>query len=60
MLEAEVVPYALEMQEGMRRVLRCILEALEGEACLLEVLDEVGVMRRMRLSLCRRCWRSWR
>ena len=35
---AEVVLYALEMLEGMRRVLLCMLEAVEGEFCLLEVL----------------------
>jgi len=37
MLEAEVVLDALEMLEGMRRVLRCMLEVVEGELCLLEV-----------------------
>ena len=42
----EVVLYALEMLEGMRRVLLCMLEAVEGELCLLEAL---GVMRRVLL-----------
>ena len=32
----EVVLYALEMLEGMRRVLLCMLEAVESEVCLLE------------------------
>ena len=30
--------YALEMLEGMRRVLLCMLEAVEGSFSLLEVL----------------------
>ena len=33
-----VVLYALEMQEGMRRVLLCMREVVECELCLLEVL----------------------
>ena len=35
----EVVLYALEMLEGMRRILLCILDAVEGELCLREVLE---------------------
>ena len=63
MLEAGVVLYALEMLEGMGRVLRCMLEAVEGELCLLEVPE---VMRCLLLCLGRlwrvrsvrgRCWR---
>jgi len=38
----EVVFYALEMLECVRRVLLCMLEAVEGELCLLEVLDAGG------------------
>ncbi len=30
----EVLLYALEMLEGMRRVLRCMLEAVEDEICV--------------------------
>ena len=41
----EVVLYALEMLEGMRRVLLCVLEAVEGELRLLEVLEMSEVMR---------------
>ena len=33
----KVALYALEMLEGMRGVLLCTLEAVEGELCLLEV-----------------------
>ena len=29
--------YALELLKGMRRVLLCMLEAVEGELCLLSV-----------------------
>ena len=36
-LSPEVVLYALEMPEGMRRVLLCMLEVAESELCLLEV-----------------------
>ena len=47
MLEAlEVVFCALEMLEGMRRVLFCTLGAGECELCLLEVLE---VIRRVML-----------
>ena len=35
----EVALHTLEMLEGMRRVLLCMLEAVEGEICLLEVLE---------------------
>ncbi len=35
----EIVLYALKILEGMRRVLLCILEAVEGELYLLEVLE---------------------
>jgi len=38
-LRLTVVLYALEMLEGMRRVLLCMLEAVGGELCLLEVLE---------------------
>src|SRR6266480_3942349 len=41
----EVVLDALEMLEGMRRVLLCMLEVVEGELCLLEVLKVQDVMR---------------
>jgi len=55
----EVVLYALEMLDGMRRVLLCIrevlgrmrsvllciLEVVEGELCLLEVLDVLEAMK---------------
>src|SRR5947207_15915968 len=34
----EVVLYALEMLEGMRCVLLCMLEAVEGGFCLLEAM----------------------
>ena len=34
---AGVVLYAFEMLEGMRRALLCVLEAVEGGPCLLEV-----------------------
>ena len=40
----EVVLYALEMLEAMRRVPLCMLEAVEGEFCLLEVLEAPHVM----------------
>ena len=50
MLEAlEVVLYALEMLEGMRRVLFCTLGAVECELCLLEVLEVLEVIRRVML-----------
>src|SRR6266480_6935319 len=52
----EVALHALEMLEGMRRVLLCMLEAVEGEICLLEVLE---AMRCIPLWSCRRCWRRW-
>ena len=35
--------YALEMLEGMRRVLLYIREAVEGELCLPEVLEVMRV-----------------
>jgi hypothetical protein len=35
----EVVLYALEMLEGVRRVLFCMLEAVEVCSVLLEVLE---------------------
>ena len=41
----EAVLHALEMLEGMRRVLLCMLEAVEDELCLLEVLEAPAVMR---------------
>src|SRR5436189_1243517 len=41
----ELVFYALETLEGMRRVLLCRVEAVEGELCLLEVLEMPEVMR---------------
>ena len=37
--------YALETLECMRRVLLCMLEAAEGELCLLEVLEMPKAMR---------------
>ncbi len=37
----EVVLYALEMLEGMRRLLICTLEAVECELCLLEVPEMI-------------------
>src|SRR6266480_3748928 len=44
----EVALHALEMLEGMRRVLLCMLEAVEGEICLLAVPE---VMRCVLLCL---------
>ncbi len=43
--------YAFEMLEGMRRVLLCVLEVVEGEFCLLEVLEVTEVMRCVLLSM---------
>jgi len=49
----DVVLYALEMLEGMRRVLLCILEAVEGELCLVEVVDVLEVVEVMlRVRFC--------
>jgi len=54
---------ALEVLEVMRRVLLCMLEAVERELCLLEVPEAMRVY----YSLCWRpwrgssfCWRRWR
>jgi len=48
----EVLLYALEMLEGMRRVLRRMLEVVEDEICvLLEVLESLEVMRRVQLCM---------
>jgi len=58
----EIVLYAFEMLEGMHRVLLCMLEAVEGGLCLLEVpevmrcvrldmLDVLDVMRRVLLCV---------
>ena len=41
----EVVLRALEMLDGMHPVLLCMLEAVEGSLCLLEVLEMPEVMR---------------
>jgi len=41
----DVVLYAFEILEGMRRVLLCMLEAAEGELCLLEVLEAMRCVR---------------
>jgi len=38
----DVVLYAFEMLEGMRRVLLCIPEAVERRLCLLEVFWRYG------------------
>ncbi len=59
------VLYASEMLEGMRRVLLRMLEAVEGELCLLEVPEVQEVMRCATLYTggCggfEFCWRSWR
>jgi len=62
MLEAGVVLYALEMLEGMRGVLLCMLEAVEGELYLLEVMRRVlhCMLRLWTMgSVCWRCWRCW-
>ena len=40
----EVVRYALEMLEGVHRVLLCMLEAVEGGLCLREVSEVLEVM----------------
>src|SRR6266480_7113843 len=42
---------ALEMLKGMRGGLLCMLEAVEGELCLLEEVEVVEVMRRVRLCM---------
>jgi len=55
MLRLEVALYALEMLEGMPRTLLCMLEAVEGELCLLEVLVVLVVMRCLLLCI----WRLW-
>ena len=63
------VLYASEMLEGMRRVLLRMLEAVEGELCLLEVPEVQEVMRCALLytpeavevgSVRWRCWRCRR
>ena len=36
--------YALEMSKGMRRVLLCMMDVVEGELCLLEVLEVLDVI----------------
>src|SRR5947207_595254 len=41
----EVALYAIEMLEGMHRVLFYMLEAVEGELCLLTALDVLEVTR---------------
>ena len=45
MREVSEVSEAPEALEVMRRVLLCMLEAAEGELCLLEVLEVPEVMR---------------
>src|SRR6266480_1314896 len=47
----KVVLYALEMLEGMPGVLLCMLEAVEGGLCLLDVLEVPEVMRRVLLCM---------
>src|SRR6266480_2137461 len=47
----KLVLYALEMLEGMPGVLLCMLEAVEGRLCLLDVLEVLEVMRRVLLCL---------
>ena len=47
----EVVLYALEMLEGTRHALLCMLEVVERELCLLEVLEVLNVMRCMLLCM---------
>jgi len=42
--------YALEMLDGMRRVLLCLLEAVEGMPCLLEVPKVIRCMPRCTLD----------
>ncbi len=49
----EVVRYALETLEGMRRMLLCVLEAVGGELCLAEVVEAMPVG-------CSVHWRMWR
>ena len=41
----------MEVSEVMRRVLLCMLEAVEGELCLLEVLGVLRVLRRVLLYM---------
>ena len=48
----EVVLYALEMLEGMRGVLLCMMEAVEGELCLLEVLEVLQVLEVLEVMRC--------
>jgi len=55
----------LEVPEVIRCVLLCMMEAVEGSLCLLEVLEVPEVMRCV-LSVCWRprrvgsaCWRCW-
>jgi len=69
MLRLEVVLYALEMLEGMPRTLLCMLEAVEGGFCLLEVSEVLQVSEVIRCvllctleaveggSVCGRYWR---
>ena len=56
----EVVLYALEMLEGRRRVLPCMLEAVEGDLCSLEAMHCVllCICRLWSVSSVR--WRCWR
>src|SRR6266480_4119154 len=66
----EVVLYALEMLEGMRCVLLCMLEAVEGGFCLLEALEVLAALEAMRrVLLCMLeavervgsvCWGGWK
>jgi len=59
----------LDVPEVMRCMLLCILEAVEGELCLLTALEVLEVMRRVRICMpeaaegeffCRRCRRCRR
>ena len=47
----EVVLYAIEILEGMRRVLLCMPDDVEGGLCLLEVLEMLEVPDAMRSVL---------
>ncbi len=60
--------HVLDVLTVMRRVLLCMLEAVESELCLLEVLEEMRCMLLctveaveggLRVPGRRKCWRCW-
>ena len=53
----EVVLYALEMPEVMYSVLVCMLEVVDGELCLLAVLEVMRCMLLRILEAVEGCWR---